>query len=220
MSSEISVVLQKDLYSQILDIFEQNHVRNYCIEKQTVSVSLLEKITTVLSDFKLNNDIDASEIINNKRSIKNIFEIEKIKKSQEITDKAFNYILGKIKEGKTEKELALELEFFIRSNGAENVSFDIIFIAGKNTSLPHGVPSDYKLQKGDLITMDFGSDFDGYKSDMTKTVALGKISEEQKIVYNTVLDAQNAAFELIREGIECSKVDKAARDVISNAGYG
>ena len=160
------------------------------------------------------------EKIRELRSVKDGAELELIKSAQKITDDAFEYILSKIEEGKTEKELALVLEFFMRSHGADAVSFDIIFIGGKNTSMPHGVPSDYKLKKGDLITIDFGADVDGYKSDMTRTVALGAISDEQKKVYEIVLEAQKKAIGQIREGIACSEIDKAARDVIKSYGYG
>ena len=160
-----------------------------------------------------------SKALANLRAIKDADEINKIITAQEITDKAFSYILGRIEEGRSEKELALELEFFIRNNGADNVSFNIVFVSGKNSSLPHGVPTNKKLNKGDFITIDFGADIDGYKSDMTRTVALGNISESQKEIYEVVLNAQESAINAINSGKVCSDIDKIARNIIKNAGY-
>ena len=220
VSDLFTVVLQDELYTQINEIFVQNKVQNYCIEKQCTTISSFEKISNSLSKFTLNNDYDIYNDIIELRSIKCNCELDFIKKAQEITEKGFDYILGKISQNKTEKELALELEFFLRKNGADKLSFDTIFVSGKNTSLPHGKPSDKKIEIGDFITIDFGVEFNGYMSDITRTIAFGKVSDEQIKVYNIVLNAQNAAFNLIKEGIECSKIDKAARDVISEAEYG
>ena len=220
IDSGIKVILQTELYEQIGEIFLQNNLKTYALETQKTPISVLnrlkEKITS--ADFVCN--LDAGDKISELRSVKDDAELELIKFAQKITDEAFDYILGKISEGKTEKELALELEFFMRLHGAEKVSFDIIFVGGKNTSMPHGVPSDYKLKKGDLITIDFGADVNGYKSDMTRTVALGHISDEQKRVYDIVLEAQQKAIEQAREGIACCEIDKAARNVIKSYGYG
>jgi len=215
----INVVLQKELYEQISQIFTENSVKSYALEMQKTPVSVLKWLKeAVNADFV--SDFDAGEKIAFLRSVKDNGELELIKAAQKITDYAFEYILGKITEGKTEKELALELEFYMRSHGADGVSFDIIFIGGQNTSMPHGVPSEYKLKMGDLITIDFGADVNGYKSDMTRTVALGAISDEQKKVYDIVLEAQEKAIEQVKEGIVCSQIDKIARDVISSYGYG
>ena len=131
----------------------------------------------------------------------------------------FSHILSYIKEGVSEKELALEIEFFMRKNGAEGVSFDLITISGKNTSLPHGVPSDKKLKKGEFITMDIGCKVNGYCSDMTRTVALGEPSDEMKKVYNIVLQAQLKALKTVKSGITASSVDFAARDLIDKNGF-
>ena len=215
----INIVLQKDLYAQINDILSNENAKTICIEKNIISISQYEAIKSKLS-CKIELNADCGKIISKLRMCKTSFEIDKIKTAQKITDKAFEYILGKIEEGKSEKELALELEFYMRSHGANAVSFDVIFIAGANTSMPHGVPSDYKLKKGDFVTMDFGADYLGYKSDMTRTVALGNVSDEQKSVYNIVLEAQKRAIDNITVGAICSDIDKIARDYIKDTGYG
>ena len=120
----------------------------------------------------------------------------------------------------TEKELAAELIYCLYKNGGEGLSFDPIVVSGPNTSMPHGVPGDRKLQKGDFITMDFGVIYQGYCSDMTRTVALGYATDEMKKVYNTVLKAQLAGIAASKAGATGREVDAAARDVISAAGYG
>lgn len=154
------------------------------------------------------------------RRIKEAYELERMRKAQEITDAAFAQILPRIREGITEKELAAELVYCLLKNGGEGLSFEPIVVSGPNTSLPHGVPGDRKLQKGDFITMDFGVIYQGYCSDMTRTVALGYATEEMETVYNTVLQAQLAGIAASRAGATGADIDAAARKVISDAGYG
>lgn len=218
-NDKIEVVLQKDLFSQIKETCMRNSVRSVAIETQYVSLALYKKLDDFLGNI-IDTSVDIGDILVRLRSVKTQYEIEKIKVAQKITDDAFKFILGEIGVGKSEKELALLLEFYMRSHGAKSASFDIIFIGGKNTSLPHGEPTDYKLQSGDLITIDFGADVDGYKSDMTRTVALGNVSNEQKKVYETVLFAQKTALNKISAGKSCKEIDFVARKVISDAGYG
>lgn len=158
--------------------------------------------------------------INSFRASKEPWEIERLMKAQEITDKAFTEVLGRIREGMTEKELCAELIYCLYKNGGEGLSFDPIVVSGPNTSMPHGVPGDRKLQKGDFITMDFGVLYQGYCSDMTRTVALGYATDEMKKVYQTVLDAQLAGIAVSKAGASGKEIDGAARDVISQAGYG
>ena len=158
--------------------------------------------------------------INSFRASKEPWEIERLLKAQEITDKAFTEVLGRIREGMTEKELCAELIYCLYKNGGEGLSFDPIVVSGPNTSMPHGVPGDRKLQKGDFITMDFGVLYQGYCSDMTRTVALGHATDEMKKVYQTVLDAQLAGIAVSKAGVSGKEIDGAARDVISQAGYG
>ena len=158
--------------------------------------------------------------INSFRASKEPWEIERLLKAQEITDKAFTEVLGRIREGMTEKELCAELIYCLYKKGGEGLSFDPIVVSGPNTSMPHGVPGDRKLQKGDFITMDFGVLYQGYCSDMTRTVALGHATDEMKKVYQTVLDAQLAGIAVSKAGVSGKEIDGAARDVISQAGYG
>lgn len=152
-------------------------------------------------------------------------EIEKLAQAETIGDRAFTKILDFIKKnvsaGLTEQQIALQLEYEMRLLGAEGVSFDTIAASGKNSSLPHAMPSARCLEQGDFLTMDFGCKYQGYCSDMTRTIHIGStVDAEMQKVYDTVLKAQLAALAMIRPGVVCSEVDKCARDIISDAGYG
>lgn len=160
------------------------------------------------------------DLLKELRLVKMQAEIGRIKQAQALTDYGFEYILSRIKEGRTERDIALELEFEIRRQGAEAVAFDFIVVSGANSALPHGVPSDKPLERGDFVTMDFGAVVDGWHSDMTRTVAVGTCCEEQKRVYNIVLSAQQAVLDKLKSGIYCVEGDAAARDIITGAGYG
>jgi Xaa-Pro aminopeptidase len=154
------------------------------------------------------------------RSSKEPWEQERMRKAQKITEKAFDEILGLIKPGVTEKEIAAELIYRMLKNGAEGTSFDPIVVSGKNSSKPHGVPSDKKIEYGDFVTMDFGCIYMGYCSDMTRTVAVGRATEKMKEIYEIVLRAQHEGICAARAGVPGRSVDAAARKVIEDTGYG
>lgn len=154
------------------------------------------------------------------RLVKTPEELSKIRQAQALTEYGFEYILPFIRPGRTEREIALELERLIRWQGAERVAFDFIVVSGKNGALPHGAPSDKPVERGELITMDFGAVVDGWHSDMTRTVAVGAVSDEQRDVYGIVLRAQEAALAVLRAGLPCEAGDAAARDIIDRAGFG
>jgi len=141
-------------------------------------------------------------------------------KAQRISEKAFEEILTFIKPGVTEKEIAARLEYDMLRFGAEKMSFDPIVASGSNGSMPHAIPGEKPVQKGEFITMDFGCKFGGYCSDMTRTVALGEPTEEMKKVYATVLEAQLAGIAAVRAGVAGCDVHEAGRKVIADAGYG
>ena len=154
------------------------------------------------------------------RATKEPWEIELMRKAQAITDQTFSELCKIIQAGMTEKELEAELLYRLYKHGAEGPSFDPIVVSGPNTSLPHGVPGERKLEFGDFITMDFGCIYGGYCSDMTRTVALGFVSEEMDKVYKTVLKAQLAGIAVTKAGVTGQAMDGAARKVIADAGYG
>lgn len=160
------------------------------------------------------------DVINSSRMVKDESELVKIRKAEEIGDAAFSYILEKIKPGMTEAEISFELEFYMKRHGASKLSFDTIVASGVNSSMPHAKVTERKIEIGDFITMDFGCVYQGYCSDMTRTIAVGNPTEEMKKVYQIVLDAGRRAMEQIAEGKKCSYIDSLARDYIKEQGYG
>ncbi len=164
--------------------------------------------------------VTADGIIEGCRIIKEEYELERIKKAASIADAAFEYILGEIRPGITEKEIAWLLEKKMRESGASGLSFETICAAGVHSSMPHAHPTDSAIENGDFVTMDFGCIYDGYCSDMTRTVAVGSVTDEQRKIYDIVLRAQKATCEMIRPGITGREADACARDIITEAGYG
>ena len=154
------------------------------------------------------------------RAVKEEWELENMRKAQKIADKAFAEVLPRVKKGMSELELQAELIYCLYKNGAHGLSFDPIVVSGPNSSMPHGVAGERKIQDGDFITMDFGVLYNGYCSDMTRTVAVGYATEEMKTVYNTVLAAQLAGLAITKAGVPGKDIDAAARQVIVDAGYG
>ena len=154
------------------------------------------------------------------RAVKEEWELENMRKAQKIADKAFSEVLPRIKTGMSELELQAELIYCMYKNGAHGLSFDPIVVSGPNSSMPHGVAGERKIQDGDFITMDFGVLYNGYCSDMTRTVAVGHVTEEMEKVYNTVLAAQLAGLAVSKAGVPGKDIDGAARQVIVDAGYG
>ena len=155
-----------------------------------------EQHVDIVADGRLDKHIGSLRVI------KTQDELDKIAKAQQIAEAAYSELLNDVRPGVSERELAARLEFYMKQRGAEAVSFDLITITGKKTSLPHGVPSLDTVQEGDFFTCDFGAVYAGYHSDTTRTVAVGSATEE------------------MRQGVPCSEVDKTARDIITAAGYG
>ena len=200
----------------VAGLLSDNGCKTVAVEEKSLSFADYTRYTEVLCDFEVK--VGASRILDELRLYKDALELETIARAQSITDAAFSHILEWIKPDMTEIEVALELEFFMRRNGAEGLAFDTIAVSGSNSSLPHGVPRRQKLERG-FLTMDFGAKVDGYCSDMTRTVVLGKADDEMKRLYNTVLSAQKAALDAAAEGVSCKALDKIARDIIYGAGY-
>ncbi|MGM0603323.1 MAG: M24 family metallopeptidase [Bacillota bacterium] len=170
--------------------------------------------------FPVKKLIPEEDFVEELRIIKEESEVELIKKAVAISDKAFSHILNFICPGITEKEVSLELEFSMKKAGGEANAFDFIVASGKRGAMPHGVASDKKLEVGDLITMDFGTVYKGYHSDITRTVALGEPDDKLKEIYDLVLTAQKKVIGEIKAGMTAVEADKIARDFIKNAGYG
>lgn len=186
------------------------------IEEEVVSLTFYKELKEAITCEFLPGDGIIEEI----RMIKDETELASIANAESLGDLCFSHMLTYLKPGLTEFEAAFEIEMFLRQNGAERLSFDTICVSGVRTSLPHGVPSNKVLEYGEFVTMDYGCVLGGYCSDMTRTVALGHVSQEQRDIYNLVLEAQVAGCNAIRAGVSCYDVDKVVRDLISDAGYG
>lgn len=204
---------------KLMDYAKRFNCKVLAVEADRLTVTQLKNLRKALHGIKLTT-VGTDKIIDSFRAVKNEAEIENICKAQRIAEAAFDHILGFIKVGVTEKEVALELDHYMLSHGADSLSFETIAISGANTSKPHGVPTDKKIEHGDFVTMDYGAVVNGYHSDMTRTVAVGAASDEQKKIYKIVFEAQLAVLRVLKNGVKCSDADKAARDVITEAGYG
>ena len=213
------VRLLKRLDLQLPEIIEELKIKTLAVEVSKISLERFLFLQKICKDTEVVSSDECEKIIIKMRSEKTKTELQKMKKAQAIAEQGFEYILKEISTEKTERELALMLDFFMMKNGAEAPAFETILISGAATSKPHGVPSDEKVKNG-FITMDFGAQIDGYKSDMTRTVAIGSLSSKQIEVYETVLKAQSAALKKAGKNVKCSDVDFAARKVIEDAGYG
>lgn len=216
---DADVIMQGKLFDQINELLAKHGVKTVAIESQSVTVSQLNSLRQ-----RINAEIDDSDALSNAidklRIVKSQDEIDKIIKAQRIAEAAFEDVLNFIKPGVTEREVGLHLDYYMLSHGAEALSFDTIAVSGPNTSLCHGVPTDRQVQSGEFVLMDYGAMYDGYHSDMTRTVCVGKPTEKMEKIYSIVLDAQLKALSAIKAGVSGADIDKIARDVITEAGYG
>lgn len=196
-------------------IFAELGIKTLAYEDETLTCAALEALKNAHTKIEF---VPLGNVIERMREYKDEAEIANIIAAQRIAEKAFDHIIEYISPERTEIDVALELEFYMRSHGAENVSFKTIAVSGSASSLPHGEPRPCKLEKG-FLTMDYGAIYNGYCSDMTRTVCLGKADDEMKRVYNTVLEAQTAAHKAMALGKKTGDIDKVARDMINAAGY-
>ena len=203
-----------DISCGITEILKQ-FPENIWYEEDELTVGQFNQIVSENKNF-----IPRQSEISFFRKFKDEYEINKIRQAEQIGDAAFSHILDYIKVGMTETEIALELEFFMRKQGASGLSFETIAASGVRSCMPHGTATDKKIENGDFLTLDFGCIFEGYCSDMTRTVAIGSVSEKQKEIYDTVLKAQTTALSEISVGKKCCDIDKTARNIIKDAGYG
>ena len=216
---DAEVIMQEKLYEQINAILSKHGAKTLAIESRSVTVSQLNSFRkSITAEI---DDSDALSIaIDALRIVKTQDEIDKIIKAQRIAEAAFEDVLNFIKPGVTEREVGLHLDYYMLSHGAEALLFDTIAVSGPNTSLCHGVPTDRPVKEGEFVLMDYGATYDGYHSDMTRTVCVGKPTEKMEKVYAIVLDAQLKALAAIKPGALGSDIDGIARKVITDAGYG
>ncbi|MBO0467696.1 aminopeptidase P family protein [Enterococcus plantarum] len=204
------------IYDEVVAIAEREELTNLAFEETFVSFaeySLLEEITPC-------DLIPVAGLIEELREVKDEEEIAIIEKACGIADLGFKHILTVIKPGMTEIEIANQLDFYMRSLGASGVSFETIVASGLRSAMPHGVASEKVIEKGDLITLDFGCYYQGYVSDMTRTFAIGEPDSQLKDIYQIVLEAQLKVLDEAKPGLTGIQLDAIARDHIASYGYG
>ena len=206
----------KSYTAAINELIEQDGVKKVALEDRTLTYAEYTAWASALhaAAVRLEDGVERLRIC------KEDDEVEKIVAAQRIAEQAFEEVLNDIRAGATEKEIAARLTYLMLHYGAENMSFDPIVVSGANSSKPHGVPTEKQIAAGDFVTMDFGCIVDGYCSDMTRTVAVGHVTDEMQTVYDTVLNAQLAGIARCKAGVTGRDVDAAARQVIADAGYG
>ncbi len=187
------------------------------LEDHDVSWAQQRELAEVFAPIEL---VPAGAIVEDLRRVKDAGEIDRIAAACAIADDAFAAVLPMLLDGPTEREFALALEFAMRERGATHMSFDPIIAAGPNGAMPHARPSDRPIGRGELVVCDFGCVVDGYCSDMTRTVSAGEPGTEARRLYDLVLASQQAGRDAVAAGVGCVDVDRACRDVISDAGYG
>ena len=208
--SEFKVIMPEKRIEEITKILKEEDCKRVGFEGNTVSFATYLKYK---EDYPFCEFVNIGGIIEEQREIKDAEEISYMQKAQDITDYAFAELMKRIRTDMTEVEVAAELEYLMRRNGATGLAFETIAVSGDASALPHGTPRNTKLREG-FLTMDFGAKYKGYCSDMTRTIVIGKATDEIKNLYNTVLRAQCAALDYIKAGVNCADCDKVARDII------
>jgi Xaa-Pro aminopeptidase len=204
------VTIEGDRNTFIKECLDKDNCKNVGFEGGFVSYDLYRYYCGKFPHIEF---VNIGDMIEQLRQLKSSDEIAKMQKAQDITDRAFSHILSILNPDMTELDVAVELEYAMRKGGEDSCAFQTIAVSGDASALPHGTPRNVKLKKG-FLTMDFGAKIDGYCSDMTRTVVIGKADAEIKKVYNTVLSAQLAALEFLKAGVDCGEADKVARDII------
>lgn len=186
-------------------------------ESRAVTVASLKQWEERLGG--LTTLVPVENLVEELRLVKDEEEVRLLRQAAELADRGFEHLLEIIRPGRTEREISLELEFFLRRQGAEKAGFDFIVASGPRGSLPHGVASDRPIGRGELVTIDFGCFYGGYTSDITRTVAVGAPAGEWREIYEVVRQAQEAGVAAVRPGLTGGEVDAVAREVIAQAGF-
>ncbi|MCJ8009624.1 M24 family metallopeptidase [Lederbergia wuyishanensis] len=192
-------------------------VHKWAIEKEHLNVERYEEL---LSRFEGASFYSAEEVLHQLRMIKDDNELFLLRKACELADFAVQVGVNEIKEGKSEQDIIAAIEYEVKKKGVSGMSFDTMVLAGANAASPHGTPGATKIKKGDFVLFDLGVIYEGYCSDITRTVAYGDINQEQEKIYQTVLKAEEAAVNATRPGVLAKDLDSIARDIIHQAGYG
>ena len=200
----------------VAELCKKNSIKTIAYENETISLKSFHTFKEATHCDFIGIDDKLMKI----RNIKSNEEIEMMIKANDIAEKSFLELLNFVKTGKSEKELQAYFDYLMAKNGSDGLSFSTILLTGTHTSLPHGVPSDKKIESGDFVLFDFGATYKGYHSDMTRTIAVGSVSDKMKEMYNLVLKAQLAGIDALKSGVKCADVYKAAYDVLEEKKMG
>ena len=204
------------IFEEVAKIVKTNEIEKLGFEQENVTYATFNQINDLIPC----ELVPVTGLVEKLREVKTDDEIALIKEAINITEKAYDYILGFVKPGVTEIEVANELDFYMRKEGAQSVSFDTIVASGLRSAMPHGVASDKVIEEGDMVTIDFGCYYNGYVSDMTRTFAVGDPGEELKEIYEIVYQANKKVNESAKAGMTGAELDAIARDYIAEHGYG
>ncbi|MBS4199967.1 aminopeptidase P family protein [Bacillus sp. FJAT-49732] len=194
-----------------------NKVQRWAVEKEHLNVERYEEL---LSRFNGASFHSAEAILHQLRMIKDNNEISILRKACELADFAVQVGVNEIKEGKTELDIIAAIEYEVKKKGVSGMSFDTMVLTGANAASPHGTPGETKIRKGDFVLFDLGVIYEGYCSDITRTIAYGDINDVQEKIYQTVLKAEETAVNATKPGVLAKDLDSIAREIIHQAGYG
>lgn len=214
---EVEVKVGTNILDDLIKELGTYSTKSIGFEAEEITYSQYKKIMDSLPSVRLNPTYGLVEDI---RIIKDEGEIEEIKRAIDIAAKAFKKISENLLPGASEWDISAELEYRIRRGGAEKIAFDFIVVSGDRGSLPHGIGTNRRVETGEMVTIDFGAKYNGYHSDCTRTLSVGDFGQKEAEIYNIVLSAQMEAIEGVREGVPAREIDKIARDIVEDAGYG
>lgn len=201
----------------ILQRYLPGHVHTIAIEKSHLSIKRFE---TMQAELHVTAFADIGHVLQSLRIIKSEAELDRMQAAVDCVESVLHTVVSRVRIGMAESEVVAELEFEMKKQGAKGPSFDTMVLAGENAALPHGVPGSRFIREGDLLLFDLGVYLNGYASDITRTFAIGEISPELKQIYNTVLAANEAAIAAVKPGVSFGSLDRIARQVITDQGYG
>lgn len=217
-SQEVSPLFSKVILKpgqRLSQVIYEHGWRSLAVE-DTLTLAQYHRLKEALGEVRF---VTWSGVVEGMRRRKSPQEIEKIKRAVELAQRAYMAVKENIRPGSVERDIALDMEFIMRRAGAEGGAFDFIVASGYRSALPHGSASSKEIQPGDLVILDFGARWEGYHSDITRTLKVGEWSEWDKEIYSLVLEAQEAALEAIKPGMMAKDLDAIARRVIEKGGY-
>lgn len=218
--SDCEVILMDKLKEQLTDLLLKASIKTVSLESSAVTLTQLSLYQKDYNFVEFDTTTALSDFISSMRIIKSKQELEKLVRAQRIAEKAYARLLRDLKVGQTEKHVAALLEYYMAEYGSDGLSFDTIAASGINSASPHAVPTDKKLENGDFLTLDFGATYDGYHSDMTRTVAIGHVTDDMKEMYSAVHSANLDALKAVKSGVSGKLVDSVARSTLDAWGYG